>query len=396
LVGAWGGFAVGAATAMYMAYQSMTRDLVEPALRQIKGSVSNLAAIGGNRPEMVNDEMGRGTMVLFGGMTDKEKTSYIAEQIKNMELYREDSKLTEAQIKQLITNSLGPMNQEVLKAAEAFQTLNDVSRFTEAGLKLDAKTIADLKTQFAGMDQKTIESIPNLQAYGQILEQMGINFGTFNSETINAAIVTGQLKDAMQDMATGMDKADPTGFAELLNKMKNELSGTGSSLLGLIPNLSDFWVILERIGITLNQLPTDKTVNLDLNTNKPTSGENPSTLHSGGFLGKFHAGGFIKYHPFGGALKSDEVPFIGQKGEYVLSKNDVEFIKKVKGGGVGSTEIINMPAILPRINVLVNNQSAAQVASAGAIRYSDDEYIIDVLLKDIHSNGRLRNALSFG
>jgi len=396
LVGAWGGFAVGAATAMYMAYQSMTRDLVGPALRQMKGSVSNLAAIGGNRPEMANDEMGRGVMDLFGKMSDQEKTSYIAEQIKNMELYREDSKLTEAQIKQLITNSLGPMNQEVLKAAEAFQTLNDVSRFTEAGLKLDAKTIADLKTQFAGMDQKTIESIPNLQAYGQILEQMGINFGTFNSETINAAIVTGQLKDAMQDMATGMDKADPTGFAELLNKMKNELSGTGSSLLGLIPNLSDFWVILERIGITLNQLPTDKTVNLDLNTNKPTSGENPSTLHSGGFLGKFHAGGFIKYHPFGGALKSDEVPFIGQKGEYVLSKNDVEFIKKVKGGGVGSTEIINMPAILPRINVLVNNQSAAQVASAGAIRYSDDEYIIDVLLKDIHSNGRLRNALSFG
>jgi hypothetical protein len=418
------GTVVAAAMTMYMAYQSMNRDMKQVGLANIGANVAGLQGQFGGQADkagglsqyynydkskgewgkMVNGKwvsagtgenvyykdanaMGEGQSKEFEmGGTAKGKVLSLTKTLAEIERWREDAKLTEEQVKQLTEQAVGPMNQEVLKAAQAFQKLNDVSRFTEAGLKLDVKTVGELKTQFAGMDQKTIESIPNLQSYGQILEQMGINFGTFNSETINAAIVTGQLKDAFQEMATGMDKADPGAFSGLLAKMKSELSGTGASLLGMIPDLGQFWSILQQIGITIDQIPSEKNINF--NYNLPETVPVPQTT--------MHKGGFIRYHPFGGRLASDEVPFIGQKGEYVLSQKDVEFVNKVKGTGGGYAEVVNIPPILPKVNVIVNNQSGAGVVSAGAVRVSDSEYIIDVLLKDLHSgSGRFRQALSF-
>jgi len=116
--------------------------------------------------------------------------------------------------------------------------------------------------------------------------------------------------------------------------------------------------------------------------------------HMGGFVTRFHKGGSLNYNPWGG-LGGEEVPFIAQKGEYVLSKKDVEFVEKVKGRENAFTQINNIPPILPRVNVIVNNQSGSAVRSASAVRVADDSYIIDVLLKDLHSNGRFSRALNY-
>jgi hypothetical protein len=91
-------------------------------------------------------------------------------------------------------------------------------------------------------------------------------------------------------------------------------------------------------------------------------------------------------------LVGDEINITALKGEYVLSREDVDFIKKVKNPG----EVNYLPPILPRIAVNVQNSSSVgQVTASGAIRVSDDKYVIDVVLKDIARNGRLRQALSF-
>jgi hypothetical protein len=109
--------------------------------------------------------------------------------------------------------------------------------------------------------------------------------------------------------------------------------------------------------------------------------------HKGGFVARYHMGGLTK----------DEVPIIAKKGEYVLSKEDVDFVNKVKGGG-GPSININMgsgfpqkPTIVPMgVTVMMDNSSSAMLqASTSTRQVSDAQYIVDVVLRDINSRGRL-------
>jgi len=250
------------------------------------------------------------------------------------------------------------------------------------------------------MDQATLEALPNLGSYGSLLRDMGINYDTFNSQTIDAALLTADLSTAFGLLDGGLTNVEVGPFNALLEIMKGAIEQNGLSILNLIPGLERFRDILAQLGIDIDNLPTEKTITITTKFEEGgdlgDTGNPIAPMHKGGFVGSFHKGGFLKYHPWGGGIGADEVPIIAQRGEYVLSKKDVEFIDKVKGNSGGYNQVINMPAILPRINVIVNNQSGAGVQSAGVARISDDEYIIDVLLKDLHANGRLRSALSFG
>jgi len=133
-------------------------------------------------------------------------------------------------------------------------------------------------------------------------------------------------------------------------------------------------------------------------------GEGLSTLaHKGGFVANMmHKGGTVfKYH--GGGLTSNEVPIVAQKGEYVLSKEDVDFVKKVKSTGPTTITNINVqggggggssrpPTIVPLgVTVMMDNQSSAMLQASAKARQSKDEqqYIIDVVLSNINSRGSL-------
>lgn len=206
-----------------------------------------------------------------------------------------------------------------------------------------------------------------------------------------------QLNQAQQLLAGGLQGDEPIQYAGLLNQLKESIEANGSAFLNQIPNIGAFIEILRALGLSIEGLPEGKDITIKTvytqEGEPPPYGGLPGSYHSGGFVGRYHQGGLLKYHPWGGGIGGDEVPIIAQKGEYVLSRKDVEFIDKVKG--VGHIQVNNIPALLPMINVVVNNQSSVQVQSAGAVRIDDDRYIIDVLLKDLHSNGRLRRALSF-
>jgi hypothetical protein len=121
--------------------------------------------------------------------------------------------------------------------------------------------------------------------------------------------------------------------------------------------------------------------------------------HKGGFVdSKYHKGGFIpKYHM--GGLASDEMPIIAKRGEYVLSQKDVDFVNKVKSGGPsininmsgGGGGASSKPTIVPMgLTVMVDNASSVALqATSQARQVGDASYIIDVVLRDINTRGKL-------
>ena len=406
---AWLGPAAFAAGWLYTAYkiyqgiQDMASNNEVMAQQRIVGGINSLSTMSGEyagqdvtKPE---SEGGGNLKMLGEGATDKEKMEFIQGYIQQMRDYGKEAKLTEEQISALITKAISPQNEAMRKAADLMNRISTTTTDMNGNIVTTTANMAAMKDILAGMNQATLEALPNLGSYGSLLRDMGINYDTFNSRTIDAALLTADLSTAFGLLDGGLTNVEVGPFTALLEVMKGAIEQNGLSILTLIPGLEKFREILAQIGIDIENLPTDKTITITttfVEGENPNSGPLPEQWHKGGFVGSFHKGGFLKYHPWGGGIGADEVPIIAQRGEYVLSKKDVEFIDKVKGNSGGYNQVINMPAILPRINVIVNNQSGAGVQSAGVSRITNDEYIIDVLLKDIHANGRLRSALSFG
>jgi hypothetical protein len=272
---------------------------------------------------------------------------------------------------------------------------NEKYRDTLAALGIDLSKYANKENNLINIIDSGTE---NLITEADAVSMLGDSWGAVSAASDVAMVAFNQLTQAKQLLADGLQGDEPAQYADLLEQLRKSIEENGDAFLGQIPNIGSFIEILRSLGITISELPDQKDISITTTYNQngePPSYDDPNNrFHSGGFVGRYHKGGFLKYHPWGGGIGGDEVPIIAQKGEYVLSRKDVEFIDKVKG--IGHVQVNNIPALLPMVNVVVNNQSGTQVQSAGAVRIDDGKYIIDVLLKDLHSNGRLRRALSFG
>ena len=408
-------YAVGAAFVTYKIIEgvsSMGKDLDKKAKMQIGSSYQTLRAMSGegevgenyNKGEYIYgqtvvSQTGEGTQKRITiDSSNKEKADFAAAEIARMKSYRDQAKLTNEELQKLIDEALAPMGEEVKNAAIFFDELSGIMDWTGEGYVASADQVEGLKKQLSGMSKEAMEAVPYLEQYGGVLRQIGVDYDTYNSEVIDAALLINDLATAQALLTDGLTGDEPAQYAALLETMKAAFEQNGESILKLIPNIGDFIDVLKALGYAIDDLPknTDVNVNANLNYANTQANTTPSTTagyRMGGAIGRYASGGFLRYNAWGGSMSGDEVPIIAHKGEYVLSKEDVAFVDKIKSGGF--TQVNNIPPILPKVNVVVNNQSGAKVQSAGAVRMADDSYIIDVLLKDIHAGGRLRTALSF-
>jgi hypothetical protein len=90
---------------------------------------------------------------------------------------------------------------------------------------------------------------------------------------------------------------------------------------------------------------------------------------------KYHTGGYVGTQGSGpvGGLRDDEIPAILQKGEYVLSKKDVELIKSIDIAAPN----VNVPA--PQTEVVIINKVDDSVMEQWAESRTGREVINNVV-----------------
>ncbi len=113
-------------------------------------------------------------------------------------------------------------------------------------------------------------------------------------------------------------------------------------------------------------------------TPSPSFNAPVSYAHKGGYIvPRFHIGG----------LAHDEVPAILQRGEYVVSRKGVDALDKINRGDVSNPGV--------NVSINVNNQTGKPVdMKSSGVKFDGEKYVIDVILKDLESNGPLRYALA--
>lgn len=115
---------------------------------------------------------------------------------------------------------------------------------------------------------------------------------------------------------------------------------------------------------------------------KGTTQSFPSTLTT-----RVHTGGYIVPRFHVGGLAHDEVPAILQRGEYVVSRKGVDALDRINKGDVSNPGV--------NVSINVNNQTGKPVdMKSSGVKFDGEKYVVDVILKDLESNGPLRYALA--
>ena len=133
-----------------------------------------------------------------------------------------------------------------------------------------------------------------------------------------------------------------------------------------------------------------------------------SSIFSGLFGGIFGGGGFGAQYASsglvgagavppiafasGGSVGRDRVPALLEPGEFVIRK------QAAKVAGAGNLSALNSTGQMGGGNVSVNvtNTGTPQEASASPPRFDGEKMVIDIVMRDLSSNGPIRKTLRAG
>jgi hypothetical protein len=309
----------------------------------------------------------------------------------------------------------GIMTEAEEWAFNADASLAELQRFVTVGSELGEQFRTNFNNSAAGLWQGFKDGIKStIDEWGNELErgkQLGRAF-VQNIQTAISSSLFNVLKGDFNNFGQIWDRLLDSMYQNLANKWSQDIIKAFSNMWNGVANESDGWLqkmlsaVAEWVKEVIAQLIAVKAAGSggsglwgwlaglfgggDGSTGVTTGGTSGVTdivaIHKGGFVPKYHFGG----------LASNEVPMITKKGEYVLSKEDVDFVNKVKGGGPSIT--VNMgggssakPTIVPMgVTVMLDNGSSALLqASSRTRQVGDANYIIDVVLRDINTRGRL-------
>lgn len=280
----------------------------------------------------------------------------------------------------------------------------------EDGFQQSTNSIKEWADSSAGFFQGFKDGIKStIDEWGNELErgkQQGRAF-VQNIQTGLSGALFNVLKGDFNNFGQIWDRLLDSMYQSMANKWSQDIISAFSDMWNNVANESDGWLqsMLKSIAAwvkeVIAQLMAARAAGgsggggwWDTVKNFFSSDDGGTTDIDFSDVG-YHKGGFIpKYHM--GGLAGDEMPIIAKKGEYVLSREDVDFVNKVKSSGPSIT--LNMgsgasskPTIVPMgITVMVDNASSVALqASSQTRQVGDANYIIDVVMRDINTRGKL-------
>lgn len=185
-------------------------------------------------------------------------------------------------------------------------------------------------------------------------------------------------KDAMADAQQGMSS---TFFQGWKNLIRGEQSFK-DSFFSMIEGMADAWIdAVLRMMAQWQAFQTMRGIGsiFGFSSFAPQGESGAQALfgHDGGYVRSFHRGG----------LARDEIPAVLQAGEYVMSRRGVAALDQINNGNIGKGNM--------NVAINVENQTGQQVSmeNQGA-RFDGERYVVNVILKNLNSNGALRNAFA--
>lgn len=184
-------------------------------------------------------------------------------------------------------------------------------------------------------------------------------------------------KNIMEEVQAGMSNSIKGFLDSSYKDSKNFLDNLGGSIVDFLDNIVDAMFsmyaqmsakgIMSFFGNFFNFGARGETGAMAI------FGHDGGYVASKGIISRYHSGG--------------EVPAILQTGEGVISRRGMKALDRINQGNIGN----------PNINVAINveNQTNRQVEMRQkSSRFDGEKYVVNVILKDLNSNGALRTAFA--
>lgn len=185
-------------------------------------------------------------------------------------------------------------------------------------------------------------------------------------------------KDAMADAQQGMSS---TFFQGWKNLIRGEQSFK-DSFFSMIEGMADAWIdAVLRMMAQWQAFQTMRGIGsiFGFSSFAPQGESGAQALfgHDGGYVRSFHRGG----------LARDEIPAVLQAGEYVMSRRGVAALDQINNGNIGKGNM--------NVAINVENQTGQPVSMDNqGMKFDGERYVVNVILKNLNSNGALRNAFA--
>ncbi len=209
---------------------------------------------------------------------------------------------------------------------------------------------------------RTDDFMGGIKAYYAQLEREGITWAE-------------GAKSMMEDVQGGMASSIKGFLTSTYKDSENFLENLGDSIVDFLDSVVDAMSSMYSQMVAKGIMSfAGNFFNFSGFTKTPQTGV---MVHDGGYIDKFHGGG----------LAHDEVPAVLQRGEYVVSRRGVAALDRINRGESGRSAV--------NVAINVDNQTGRQVdVQQKSSRFDGEKYVVNVILKDLNSNGQLRTAFA--
>ena len=235
------------------------------------------------------------------------------------------------------------------------------------------------------LDNLDLEDDKAKQAFADKMAALGVE----------AAVVKEAFR--LKKEADEYDLSQKKRMVELGKSMAFTISDTlGNAMMKFLTNLQEGKPLIEGIGELFTQMLFDiqKQILQKTVIDPMTTAVSDTLIKSfAGFM--LASGGTVRHMAEGGQVNSlrDRVPAMLEPGEFVIRKSAAKSIGQSRLGQMNATGAGGMGNV--QFNI-VNNGAPKEAAQQGPPKIDTDKIVIDVVMRDLNSNGPIRKAMRSG